>query len=208
MKTNQPQLQEIKVGDIIWVDKGRLGLDSGEVKSIDEYTVGGFNGVYFSDTEGRDKGFDQTVHNISLKEVGDPQQQEKLGIVVGYEPENKNGLFESEKYRHIKVKPIFDKLKPQQQESWREQLRKSFDAACLESMDEDKLFSWCLKAISTERQRVLDEVRGLVEPWKIDTATRQSIYKKMKLRGVEQAYYDKGQNHTVERLLSALKEIK
>lgn len=67
--TNEPKQEtnmvKIQVGDEIWIDKGRLGSDSGEVLSINGFSIGGFNGTYFSNSEGREKGFDQTVHNIS-----------------------------------------------------------------------------------------------------------------------------------------------
>lgn len=59
---------QIKVGDTIWVDKGRLSLDSGELKSVDGFSASGFFGTYCSDSEGREKTFDQTVHKVTKKE--------------------------------------------------------------------------------------------------------------------------------------------
>lgn len=33
-------------------------------------------------------------------------------IVLGYEPENKNGILETERYKNVRFKPIFDSIKP------------------------------------------------------------------------------------------------
>lgn len=61
-------MKMIKVGDSIVVDKGMLGSDFGILKSIDGYSMGAFFGTY--ETNGKDgletKGFDQSVHKISL----------------------------------------------------------------------------------------------------------------------------------------------
>lgn len=68
----------IKVGDPIVVDKGMLGLDFGILKSIDGYSMGAFFGTY--ETGGKDgletKGFDQSVHKISLYEPATDEKEE------------------------------------------------------------------------------------------------------------------------------------
>lgn len=102
---------------------------------------------------------------------------------------------------------------PQQQESWQEKLRKSkqeerynqildflFDSSRGEKqVFIDELAKIWIEAISTERQRVLEEVRGLVEGMKwgdeLDDKYEGERFRRMV------------HNQALDDLLSALKEM-
>ena len=56
--------EEIKVGEAILVDKGRLGLEEGILVSVDGCSAFGFYGTYKTEAGGI-KAFDQSIHSIS-----------------------------------------------------------------------------------------------------------------------------------------------
>ena len=77
MNKTMKKAEIIKVGDTIWINKGKLGVDSGKLLSIEGISIGGYFGTYFSNTEGRVKGFDQTVHGIEKFEPLDTDSEQE-----------------------------------------------------------------------------------------------------------------------------------
>lgn len=112
-----------------------------------------------------------------------------------------------------KLTEVSSELDPQQQESWVDRFHKKF---CYEDENGDmrfvtdweyysgKLLEDEVKAfISTERQRVLDEVRGLVEGMKKQRPLKNGNepYPSFTMGKVD------GHNQAIDDLLSALKEM-
>ena len=55
----------LRKGDKILVDKGIVGKDFGVFLSTEGWSIGGWNGFYKSDKDGKEHIFDQTVHVIT-----------------------------------------------------------------------------------------------------------------------------------------------
>lgn len=137
-----------------------------------------------------------------------PQQQEAQSITVKPDTASVSANRASAGNRsNQKLTEVSSELEPQQQESWRKRFRQQFfiDFASAEKgwsmrhIDEIEAF------ISTERQRVLDEVRELVEGKKRDVRLKDGC-------GFCKSTDEKPcncdpWNSALDDLLSAIKEI-